>query len=49
MIEREHNGVKITVTFSGSIGDENAKEKILDILTNAYETRLRSADHSVKV
>ena len=48
-IQREHNGVQITITFSESVGEGDTKERVLNLLTNAYENRLRSSDHSETV
>ena len=48
-IQREHNGVQITITFSEPVGEGDTKERVLNLLTNAYENRLRSSDHSETV
>ena len=48
-IQREHNGVQITITFSESVEEGDTKERVLNLLTNAYENRLRSSDHSETV
>ena len=49
MIQREHNGVQITIMFSESMREESTKERVLNLLTNAYENRLRSSDYSETV
>ena len=41
VIHRESNGVKITITFAGKTGEGSVKDTILDMLTNAYEKRIR--------
>ena len=41
VIRQESNGVKITITFSEKTGEGNVKERILDMLTVAYEKRIR--------
>ena len=41
VIHRESNGVKITITFSEKTGEGSVKDTILDMLTNAYEKRIR--------
>lgn len=41
VIHREGNGVKITITFAGKTGERSVKDTILDMLTNAYEKRIR--------
>ena len=37
----EQNGVCVTVTFAASSGERNTKETILELLTGAYEKRIR--------
>ena len=41
VIRHEDNGVKITITFTEKTGEGNVKERILDMLTGAYEKRIR--------
>jgi len=41
VIHRESNGVKITITFAGKTGEGSVKDTVLDMLTNAYEKRIR--------
>lgn len=41
VIHRESNGVKITITFAEKTGEGRVKDTILDMLTNAYEKRIR--------
>ncbi len=41
VIRRESNGVKITITFAEKTGEGSVKDTILDMLTNAYEKRIR--------
>jgi hypothetical protein len=41
VIHRESNGVKITITFAEKTGEGSVKDTILDMLTNAYEKRIR--------
>lgn len=41
VIHRESNGVKITITFAEKTGEGSVKNTILDMLTNAYEKRIR--------
>ena len=44
VIQIEQNGVSVTVTFAETTGERSTKETILELLTGAYENRLRSAD-----
>jgi len=48
-IQREHNGIQITITFSESMGEGSMKERVLNLLINAYENRLRSSGQSETV
>ncbi len=41
VIHMESNGVKITITFAEKTGERSVKDTILDMLTNAYEKRIR--------
>lgn len=41
VIHRESNGVKIIITFAEKTGEGRVKDTILDMLTNAYEKRIR--------
>ena len=40
----EISGVSITVTFTASAGERSAKETILELLTGAYEKRIRQTE-----
>ena len=40
VIWHEGNSVKITITFTEKTGEGNVKERILDVLTGAYEKRI---------
>ena len=42
VIHWEHNGVEITITFAEKPGDNNVKDRILDLLMDAYEKRIRT-------
>jgi len=44
VIKIEQSGVSITVTFAESAEENNTKETILDLLTNAYEKRIRQTE-----
>lgn len=44
IIQIEQNGVSVTVTFAASAGEKSTKETILELLTNAYEKRIRQTD-----
>ena len=45
VIKIQQGGVSITVTFSDDDKEEsNAKETILELLTNAYEKRIRQPE-----
>ena len=44
VFQTEQNGVSITVTFAASAGERSTKETILELLTNAYENRIRQTD-----
>ena len=48
-IQREYNGVQITITFSESMREGSTKERVLNLLTSAYENRLRSSGQSETV
>lgn len=43
-IKFEQSGVSITVTFAESVEESNTKETILELLTNAYEKRIRDTE-----
>ena len=44
VIRIEQGGVSVTVTFSDKKEESNTKETILELLTNAYEKRIRQTD-----
>lgn len=44
VIRIEQGGVSVTVTFAESAEEKNTKETILELLTNAYEKRIRQTD-----
>ena len=44
VIQMEQNGVSVTVTFAASAGERSTKETILELLTNAYEKRIRQTE-----
>ena len=44
VIRIEQGGVSVTVTFSDKKEENNTKETILELLTNAYEKRIRQTD-----
>ena len=44
VFQTEQNGVSITVTFATSAGERSTKETILELLTNAYENRIRRTE-----
>ena len=44
VIRIERGGVSVTITFSDEKEESNAKETILELLTNAYEKRIRDAE-----
>lgn len=44
VIRIERGGVSVTVTFSDEKEESNTKETILELLTNAYEKRIRQTD-----
>ena len=44
VFQMEKNGVSVTVTFAASAGERSTKETILELLTNAYEKRIRQTD-----
>ena len=44
VIKIQQGSVSITVTFSDDKEERNAKETILELLTNAYEKRIRDAE-----
>ncbi len=43
-IKIQQGGVSITVTFSDEKEESHTKETILELLTNAYEKRIRDAE-----
>ena len=43
-IKFEQGVVSITVTFAESAEENNTKETILELLTNAYEKRIRDTE-----
>ena len=47
VIRHESNGVKITITFTEKTGEGNVKERILDVLTGAYEKRIRGDGNTI--
>ena len=47
VIHRESNGVKITITFAEKAGEGSVKDTILDMLTSAYEKRIREAEYKI--
>ena len=44
VFQMEQNGVSVTVTFAASAGERSTKETILELLTNAYEKRIRQTE-----
>ena len=44
VIHIEQNGVSVTVTFAASAGERSTKETILELLTGAYEKRIRQTE-----
>jgi len=44
VIQIEQNGVSVTVTFAETTGERSTKETILELLTNAYEKRIRQTE-----
>ena len=44
VIKIQQGGVSITVTFSDDKEERNTKETILELLTNAYEKRIRDTE-----
>ena len=44
VFQMEQNGVSVTVSFAASAGERSTKETILELLTNAYEKRIRQTE-----
>ena len=44
VMQMEQSGVIVTVTFAPAAGERSTKETILELLTNAYENRIRQTD-----
>ena len=44
VFQMEQNGVSVTVTFAETTGERSTKETILELLTNAYEKRIRQME-----
>ena len=44
VIQIEQNGVSVTVTFAETTGERSIKKTILELLTNAYEKRIRQTE-----
>ncbi len=44
VIRIERGGISVTVTFSDDKEKSNTKETILELLTNAYEKRIRQPE-----
>ena len=44
IIKIQQGGISITISFSDEKEESNTKETILELLTNAYEKRIRQTD-----